>query len=109
MTKPILIIAAALLAGAAPATAQQPAPATASPAAHASGATVRVNGLVCDFCVQAVTRTFRRQPAVADVHVDLDAKVIHLRFKPGRSMPDAAIADLVTKSGYNVVGIERAS
>jgi copper chaperone CopZ len=107
------IVAVAAFAGLAlPAAAQhaghqQPARQAAVAAPAATGATVKVNGLVCDFCVQAVTRTFKRQVGVSMVHVDLDAKEIHLGFKPGQTMADATIRDLVTKSGYNVVAISR--
>jgi copper chaperone CopZ len=98
-------LVSALLLAAAPALAQAPA---AKPAAAAqAGATVKVNGLVCDFCVQAITRNFTKQAAVANVKVDLDAKEVRLGFKPGQAMTDAAIRELIVKSGYNVVSIAR--
>lgn len=107
------LVAVAAFAGLAlPAAAQHaghphPSKQAAVAAPATTGATVKVNGLVCDFCVQAVTRTFKRQTGVSMVHVDLDAKEIRLAFKPGQTMADATIRDLVTKSGYNVVAIAR--
>jgi copper chaperone CopZ len=71
------------------------------------GAVVKVNGLICDFCVQALNKTFKRQAAVRDVAVDLDAKEIRLAFKPGATLDDATINRLVKNAGYNVVSISR--
>ena len=87
-------------------------PAQAQPAqtapARAGMVTVKVNGLVCDFCVQALTRTFRKEKAVDRFHVDLSKKEIHVTFKRGQTLSDARIRTLVTDAGYNVVGIARA-
>jgi copper chaperone CopZ len=86
-------------------------PAKASPASAAAltgpGAVVKVNGLICDFCVQALTKTFKKQAAVRAVAVDLDAKEVRLGFKPGMSLDDATIGKLVKDAGYNVVTIKR--
>jgi copper chaperone CopZ len=76
-------------------------------AAQGSGATVRINGLICDFCVQALTRTFRKQAAVRAVAVDLTAKELRLGFKPGTTIDDATIGRLVKDAGYTVVAIAR--
>jgi copper chaperone CopZ len=75
--------------------------------AFAAGATVKVKGLVCDFCVQAINKTFRKRAEVRALKVDLDAKEIRLDFKPGRNLDDATITKLVTDTGYNVVAIAR--
>jgi copper chaperone CopZ len=83
--------------------AQQAKPASAA----SSGAIVKVNGLVCDFCVQALTRTFKREAAVDGFDMDLDSKEIRMTFKPGMTMDDAAIRKVVTNAGYSVVGISR--
>jgi copper chaperone CopZ len=85
------------------ATAQTPT----SMAARTNMVTVKVNGLVCDFCVQSLTKTFKNEKAVDGFHVDLNAKEIHMTFKPGLSLDDGRIRKLVTDAGYNVVGIAR--
>lgn len=97
----------ALLALAAPITIAIPTAAIAAPAGSGM-VTVKVNGLVCDFCVQALTRTFKKEKAVDGFHVDLTSKEIHMTFKPGQSLDDARIRTLVTNAGYNVVSIGRA-
>jgi hypothetical protein len=67
-----------------------------------------VNGMVCDFCATAMTRTFGRRDEVAAVHVDLDSKTLQLVIGSGQAMDDATITDLVRRSGYELVAIRRA-
>jgi copper chaperone CopZ len=69
--------------------------------------TAKVNGLVCDFCVQTMTKVFGEQDAVQTVDVNLDSGLITLGLKPGASMDDATIGKLVRDSGYALVEIER--
>lgn len=76
-------------------------------AVQGADAVVKVNGLVCDFCVQALTKTFKKRAEVRDFSVNLDAKELRMAFKPGKSLDDATIKKLVTNAGYNVVGITR--
>ncbi len=76
-------------------------------AAGGSLVTANVNGMVCDFCATAMTRTFGRRDEVAAVHVDLDTKVLQLVIKADASMSDEMIRDLVTRSGYETTAIRR--
>lgn len=69
--------------------------------------TAKVNGMVCDFCARAVTKVFGKQDAVENVHVDLDKGEIHVTLKAGADLSDETVADLVKKSGYDLVSIER--
>lgn len=103
MTKSIILLA--LAAAAVPAVAPAQAPHTM--AANSKMVTVKVNGLVCDFCVQALTKTFKKEAAVDGFHVDLTKKEIHMTFKAGMSLDDARIRKHVTDAGYNVVSILR--
>ena len=66
-----------------------------------------VNGLVCSFCATGIEKTFRKQPAVADVKVDLDQKLVTVNTKSGQNLDDATITTLLTDSGYSVTHIER--
>ena len=68
---------------------------------------VRVNGLVCDFCARALEKVFGNQDEVNDIDVDLDMKVITIRFKPNQTLYDETITKLILDSGYNVEGIHR--
>ena len=71
--------------------------------------TAKVNGMVCDFCARAVTKVFGKEDTVENVHVDLDNGEIHVTLKSGTEMSDAEIEKLVTKSGYDLVSIDRRS
>ena len=68
---------------------------------------VRVNGLVCDFCARALEKVFGNQEEVSDIDVDLDKKVVTIRFKPNQTLDDEIITKLILDSGYNVEGIHR--
>ena len=66
---------------------------------------VDVNGLVCDFCAQALEKIFSKQEAVSEIDVNLDTKVITINYVDGGSLDDETITQLITDSGYNVVEI----
>jgi copper chaperone CopZ len=73
---------------------------------HPNGtAYVDVNGLVCDFCAQALEKVFGRRDEVESIHVDLDEKVITIHFAAGQAMDESTIAELVVDSGYDVRAI----
>jgi copper chaperone CopZ len=76
-------------------------------AAGGSLVTAEVNGMVCDFCATAMTRTFGRRDEVSAVHVDLDTKQLQLVIGAGQALDDATITDLVRRSGYELVSIRR--
>lgn len=86
---------------------EMPAEADADPAASAQTVTAKVNGLVCDFCAQAVRKVFKKQEAVESVKVDLDNGEIVLGLKTGADMDDETIGKLIRKSGYSLVSIDR--
>lgn len=67
----------------------------------------KVKGMVCDFCARAVEKVFGREDAVEGVSVDLDAGAINIAFKPGATLSDERIAELIKKSGYALVSIDR--
>jgi mercuric ion binding protein len=71
------------------------------------GATVHVNGMVCAFCSQGITKKFKAQDAIESVHVDMDKKEVHLMFKEGKDIDDAQITELIKDSGVNVQKIDR--
>lgn len=81
--------------------------ATEATATQQTMVTVKVNGMVCDFCARAVTKVFGREDAVENVHVDLDNGEIHVTLKTGAALSDERVATLVKKSGYDLVSIER--
>ena len=69
--------------------------------------TTTVNGMVCAFCATGVEKTFRKQPEVATVRVDLPTKRVTITTKPGKTLSDAKIKEIVTYSGYTIGKIIR--
>ena len=68
---------------------------------------MKVNGLVCAFCAQGIEKTFRRNPAVTDVVVSLEDKLVALELKPGQDIADPELRKALSDSGYDVKAIER--
>jgi len=76
-------------------------------AANAETIKATVNGLVCAFCATGIEKTFKAQPAVDNVHVDLDSKLVTINTKDDQKMDDATVTKLITDAGYTVTGITR--
>jgi copper chaperone CopZ len=108
MKKPVFALAA-LAAALVPFTlSSAPAQQAATTQAAASEvAIIQVNGLVCDFCVQSIKRMAGRKPEIATTDVNLDQGRVTIRFRPGRTLDDAALRGLITNAGYAVVNISR--
>jgi mercuric ion binding protein len=66
-----------------------------------------VNGMVCAFCATGIEKTFRKQPEVESVKVDLPSKQVTIRTKAGKTLSDAKIKEAVTYSGYTMGKIVR--
>lgn len=69
--------------------------------------TVKVNGLVCDFCARSIEAMMKKRPDVSGVHVDLDKGEVHLKLKADATLDDPTLKKLMVDSGYSVTGIER--
>ena len=66
-----------------------------------------VNGMVCAFCATGIEKTFRKQPEVATVKVDLPTKLVTITTKLGKTLSDEKIKEVVTYSGYKMGKIVR--
>jgi copper chaperone CopZ len=66
-----------------------------------------VNGMVCAFCATGIEKTFRKQPEVITVKVDLPKKLVTITTKPGKTLSDAKIKEVITYSGYTMGNIVR--
>ena len=66
-----------------------------------------VNGMVCAFCATGIEKTFRKQPEVATVKVDLQTKLVSITTKTGKTLSDEKIKEIVTYSGYTMGKIVR--
>ena len=68
---------------------------------------MKVNGLVCSFCAQGIEKTLRRNPAVSDVVVSLEDRLVAVEVKPGQDISDQDLRKALTDSGYDVKEISR--
>ena len=66
-----------------------------------------VNGMVCAFCATGIEKTFRKQSEVESVKVDLKDKLVTIKTKPGKTLTDAKVKEIVTYSGYTMGKISR--
>ena len=66
-----------------------------------------VNGMVCGFCATGIEKTFKAQPEVKAVDVDLENKLVTIQTKQGRTLDDAKIKKLLGNAGYSVVSVSR--
>lgn len=66
-----------------------------------------VNGLVCDFCAQALEKVFGKRKEVADISVNLNKGKITVFFHEGMTIDDQELSELILNSGYNLINIER--
>jgi copper chaperone CopZ len=78
-----------------------------SNATFAETITTTVNGMVCAFCATGIEKTFHKQQEVATVHVDLEKKLVTVTTKPGQTLSDAKVKEIVTYSGYTMGKIVR--
>jgi len=109
MMKP-LFVSFALLAFASPAIAQEEAAPSVEVSVESTEViTANVNGMVCDFCARAVTKVFGKRDEVAGVDVDLDEGQIIVTMNEGQSLDDDTVKDLIKKSGYAFVSLERST
>lgn len=78
--------------------------------AAVSADTIRatVNGMVCGFCATAIEKTFKKQPEVSTINVDLKDRLVTVTTKRGQTLDDSKVKKLLTNSGYSVASINRA-
>ena len=69
--------------------------------------TVAVEGMVCDFCAQAIQKVFLKKEQVAGITVDLDNQNVIIALKEDTNIADNVIEDLFINAGYNVSEINR--
>jgi copper chaperone CopZ len=66
-----------------------------------------VNGMVCGFCATGIEKTFKAQPEVKAVTVDLQKRLVTVATKDGQTIDDAKLRKLIGNAGYSVVSIDR--
>lgn len=68
---------------------------------------IQVNGLVCDFCARALEKVIGKREDVAGIDVNLDSSQVEIAMKPGKTIDDITLTQLIKDSGYNVVSINK--
>ncbi|HLT58690.1 MAG: copper ion binding protein [Limnochordales bacterium] len=63
---------------------------------------LRIQGMSCQHCRQAVTDALQKIAGVAAVEVDLDQGTATVRFDPAQAS-EAAMKEAVAEAGYEVV------
>ncbi len=78
-------------------------PATAAQQAQGDKVIIaKVNGLVCDFCAQAIKKTLMKENGVTDVKVDLTAKTVTVGLKADATLEEARLKGLLKDAGYDM-------
>ena len=70
---------------------------------------VATNGMVCDFCAQAIEKVFMKREEVQGINVDLNNQRVVLYLKKNEIIEDNEIIKLFEESGYGVEKINRTS
>ncbi len=74
---------------------------------HPNDVTVKVDGLVCDFCAQTISTLFKKKEQVEKVDINMDTHEVTLDFKPGATLANEDITGVIDYAGYKVVEIIR--
>lgn len=75
--------------------------------AGASTIEMKVYGMVCGFCAQGIEKSLRKNPATADVVVNLENKLVVVSTRDGEDIADDELRKLITSAGYDVKEIAR--
>ncbi len=76
-------------------------------ASMAKDINVHVNGMVCGFCAQGITKKFEKRSEVEKINVDLDKKTVSLKIKNNMDIKDDELTSILKDAGYDVEKIER--
>jgi hypothetical protein len=65
-----------------------------------------VNGMVCDFCARGIEKTFKRDPDLLKINVDLNIGKVLIAYKKSKEIDEEEIKMKIRDSGQEVVKIE---
>ena len=77
--------------------------------AFAESVTIKVKGMMCDSCAEAVTTKLTSNPGVESVSVKVSKGIVEVVLKPGAAVNDESIKTLIADAGYAATEIERKS
>ena len=78
-----------------------------SQAAFSKTIEVKVNGMVCAFCAQGITKKFSARSEVKKADVNLKDKIVKLELNDKQDIQDIDIRAILQDSGYQVSEIKR--
>lgn len=67
-----------------------------------------VDGMVCDFCTQSITKALKKNPEVKDVAVDLTAKTVTVTAATGKIVSDEMVSKAIDYAGYKMTDLKDA-
>ena len=68
---------------------------------------LQVDGLVCAFCAQGISKKLSALPATDEVLVSLEHGLVAIALKADQQLDDAQLRETLTEAGYTVRAIER--
>ena len=68
---------------------------------------IYVEGMVCAFCAQGISKAFEKERAVKSVKINLEDKSVNIKLKRFRRLSDKKITQIVNDAGYDIGEIER--
>mgnify|MGYP001169500204 FL=1 len=68
---------------------------------------VSVEGMVCDFCAQAIEKVFMKKKEVAGITIDLDNQNVTIALKENNDIDNKILEKLFLNAGYNITSIDR--
>tara|TARA_X000001036_G_scaffold277844_1_gene258112 strand:+ start:14 stop:421 length:408 start_codon:yes stop_codon:yes gene_type:complete len=69
-------------------------------------AIVSVKGMVCDFCARGIEKSFKRDPSVIDLDVDLNKGKIFIAFHRGTQVDFENIKEKILANGQNAIDLK---
>jgi copper chaperone CopZ len=75
--------------------------------ARADTIEMKVFGMVCGFCAQGIEANLRKNPAVTDVVVSLEKKLVIVETRAEGSIDDAVLAKTIADAGYSLKSVSR--
>src|SRR4029079_1594153 len=79
----------------------------ASTLASAKTIEMDVNGLVCAFCAQGISKSMKAFPASDGVFVSLEHRLVAVHLKDGQDITDADLRKAISDAGYKLVAVQR--
>ena len=68
---------------------------------------VATNGMVCDFCAQAIEKVLMKKKEVAGITIDLDNQNVTIALKENNDIDNKILEKLFLNAGYNITSIDR--